>query len=389
MKSLLAIAGWIWAGGIFLSAGELLAAAPVLSNSGPGRFEIASLDAGAATLVRTEAENAWRILAEPLGLPSGFSTPIFVRVVPAADWAETVPFRVFAEAGGVVSLRLRWSELAPRYFLRRALVQALLMRLAVAEHGVGPNLTAPLWLEHAAVGWWLTRAEPARFDALQAESVELAPPRLADVLGWTRSDVEPRSLAVGAVWLLTWLQHESGAAREWPELRRRLLRGDEPLAALAGCFPGRFDDAAEKELWWQTGWHAVRRVRTLPMMGSTESRLFLTDLARVVVAVGGDDVVVPLRFALRQTHEPAVAALLAVKALELERVLPALHLFYRNAGVSLAECLSPGKEPASDGDERAAAYERDWALGFELENRSREILNAAERARQVRSASPE
>ena len=114
MKSLLAIAGWIWAGGLLLSAGELSAAAPVLSNSGPGRFEIASLDAGAATLVRTEAENAWRILAEPLGLPSGFSTPIFVRVVPAADWAETVPFRVFAEAGGVVSLRLRWSELAPR-----------------------------------------------------------------------------------------------------------------------------------------------------------------------------------------------------------------------------------------------------------------------------------
>lgn len=31
----------------------------------------------------------------------------------------------------------------------------------------------------------------------------------------------------------------------------------------------------------------------MPMMGSTESRLFLTDLARVVVAVGGDDVVVP------------------------------------------------------------------------------------------------
>jgi hypothetical protein len=125
------------------------------------------------------------------------------------------------------------------------------------------------------------------------------------------------------------------------------------------------------------------------MMGSTESRLFLADVARVVVAVGGDDVVVPLRFALRQPHEPTVAALLAAKALELERVLPALHLFYRNAGVSLAECLSPGKEPASDGDERAAAYERDWALGFDLENRSREILDAAERARQVRSASPE
>lgn len=375
MRRRLAVAGGAWVVGFFLAVSQVTAATPVLSSSGPGRFEIASLEAGPATLVRTEAEGAWRLLAEPLGLPEQFPTPIFVRIVPAAEWPEVAPFRVFAEPGGVVSLRLRWSEVAPKFFVRRALVQALLVRLAVAEHGVQPQLTAPLWLEQAAVGWWRTRDDPAMLDQLQQDSLGLAPPRLAEILGWTRSEVEPRVLEVGSVWLLAWLQRESAGGREWRNFRRRLLVGEDPSAALAASFPGRFSDLADRELWWQTGWHGVRRVRTLPMWSAAESRQTLADLSRVVLAVGEQDAVLPLRFALRRRDEPAVAAVLAAKTNELERVLPALHVFYRNVGLALADCLAPGKEIRLDADGLVAEFEREWREGFEMETKNEELMD--------------
>ena len=383
MKRRLAAAGGAWVAGIFWALSVATAATPVLSSSGPGRFEIASLEAGAATQVRTEAESAWRWLAGPLGLPEQFPTPIFVRIVPAAEWPEIAPFRVFAEPGGVVSLRLRWSEAAPKFFVRRALVQALLVRLAVAEHGVQPQLTAPLWLEQAAVGWWRTRDEPAMLDQLQQESQGLAPPRLAAVLKWTRSEVEPRVLEVGSVWLLAWLQRESPGGREWRNFRRRLLGGEEPSAALAASFPGRFSDLADRELWWQTGWHSVRRGRTMPLWGAAESRQALADLSRLVLAVGGQDAVLPLRFALRRRDEPAVAEALAAKTKELERVLPALHVFYRNVGLALADCLAPGKEIRLDADGLVAEFEREWREGFERETKNEELLHEYETGRRA------
>ncbi len=383
MKGRLLIAAGLLAAGAWGNAAVGTAPVPGLSSSGASRFEIAATDAGAATRVRSEAESAWNFLAGPLGLPERFSTPIFVRVVPAELWSEAAPFRVFAEPGGVVSLRLRWSDATPRFFLRRALVQSLLIRLAVADYGVGPRLTAPLWLEQACVGWWLTREQPAMLDALQQESAGLAPPRLADVLRWERSDVEPRRREIGAVWLLAWLQRESGTGRSWPEFRRRLLGGDEPSAALAACFPARFGDAADRELWWQVGWHSVRRVRSLPMWGIVESRNALTDLARLVLAVGGEDAVLPLRFALRRRDEPAVAAAMATRAAELDRMLPVLHPFYRNVGLALADCFARGKGGPADADKLAAEFERELADGLDLETTSRRMLDAFEASRRA------
>mgnify|MGYP006969313955 CR=1 FL=1 len=50
-----------------------------------------------------------------------------------------------------------------------AALRDLLMRLAVAQHGVHERLAAPLWLEHACMVWWSVRAEPAQLDALKQQ----------------------------------------------------------------------------------------------------------------------------------------------------------------------------------------------------------------------------
>jgi hypothetical protein len=100
-------------------------------------------------------------------------------------------------------------------------------------------------------------------------------------------------------------------------------------------------------------------------------------LARFIFSVGGRDAVVPLRFVLRQRGEPAVAVTLSARAKELERVIPSLHPFYRNAGLALADCLA-SKKRRSD-DELAVAceeFDREWRDAVELETTTREALDA-------------
>jgi hypothetical protein len=354
---------------------------PVIFQSAPGRFEVAAIDATAAQAVVTRAEEAWRWLEAPLALPDAFSSPIFVRLVPVADWRDAGEFRVVAEAGGVVSVRLCWGAVVPEAVVRRALVQALLMRIAVAHHGASERLTVSRWLEEACVGWWQTHTDPSQLDALKQETARLAPPALADLLAWQRGDKGTRELEVGAVWLLVFFQEESGRTGAWPKLLDQLLGGAEPVPALKASFVGRGANAAENELWWETGWHHARQVRTLPTLEAAESRAGLAELARFVVAADDHDSIAPLRVVLAHQNENATDSELKRRAAALGRLLPTLHPFYRNAGLSLAEVLGARAVSAEQGDALCAAFERDWRDATEVETASAAALDALERGR--------
>ena len=352
---------------------------PVTFRSAPGRFEVAAIDPTAAQAVTTRAEDGWRWLAAPLGLPEAFSSPVFVRLVPAAEWRDTGEFRVVAEAGGVVSVRLRWGEVVSESVVQHALVQALLMRIAVARYGASERLIAPRWLEAACVGWWQTHADAAQLDALKQETARLAPPALADLLTWSRTAKESRELELGAMWLLVFLRDDAGRTEAWSRLLERLLGGEPPLPALAASFSGRFGSDTERELWWQTGWHQVRRVRTLPTLEAGESRAALAELARFVVATGDQDSVAPLRVILAHATEVTVDTDLKGRAAALGRLLPALHPFYRNAGLALAEALAVRGRAAGARDVRCDAFEREWRDATELEAATTAALDAMEK----------
>lgn len=363
-----------------LAAGSVRAASgPVIFQSAPGRFEVAANDVTAAERVAARAGEGWQLLAAPLGLPERFSTPVFVRLVPAADWHDAPPFRVIVEAGGVVSLRLSWSEGTTDLILQRGLVQALLMRLAVSLHGTTDKLAAPLWIELGCVGWWRTRADAAQLDALKQESYPLDPPALADVLSWQRGQAETRTLAVGAEWLFAWLQAESARTEEWPALLRQVLGGAESSAALAANFPERFANDREREMWWQLGWHHLRRAQTLPALEAGESREAIASLARFVFAPGGREVVTPLGDVLTHGREPVVVAELKRRADELAQLLPVLHPFYRNAGLSLAAVLAAGNSTDSTRAALVKAFEHDFTEGRQLEQATHAALDALEK----------
>lgn len=354
----------------------------MLIQSAPGRFEIAATDPTLAHGVAAAAEETWRLLAVPLGLPERFTSPIYLRIVPAAEMeANLPPFAVTVEVGGIVSARLR-ADAATVPLTRRVLVQALLMRIAVARHGVSERLNVPLWLEHAGVGWCETRSSAAALDALRQSSEKKAAVTLESLFGWARGGTESPANAMAALWLFTFLQSESGHAREWPSFLLALLQGDEPFAALTSSFPGRFNSAAERELWWLTGYHHVRRIRTLPALEAVESREQLGALARFVFAGATEDadVVVPLSAVMARADEPVVNAEVVRRATELTKLLPILHPFYRNAGLSLGEAFAARSARAAKRDAACAAFEQDWRDAGEIEAATRAALDALESA---------
>jgi hypothetical protein len=371
-----------WVAGACLAAGALEGAdaPPVIVRTAPGRFEIAAVDSAAAHFVAAAAEEGWRLLQGPLGLPPAFTSPVFVRLIPQGAAAEGEPFRVIVEPGGVVSVWLRGGTV-PQDTLQRALVRGLLSRLGVAQAGGAAAPTVPRWLELGGAQWWHTRAKPAQLDAAKQQAARMPPPGLTALLDGPRDRPEQPGYSVAAFWLLTFLQGESGRAGEWPAFLRRLLAGGDAQAALAACYPGRFGGPESRELWWQTGWHHVRRVRVLPVLEAAESREQIGGLARFVfhAAEGDGDAVVPLRSVLERGGEPIVAAELARRAAELGRLTPLLHPFYRNAGLTLAAAVAPGAKNAKRCDELCATFEQDWRDGVELEQASTAALEAWER----------
>ncbi|HEY0944794.1 MAG TPA: hypothetical protein VGD81_05985 [Opitutaceae bacterium] len=355
--------------------------APAVFTSGRGQFEVIAPDAAAAAAVTTLAGEAWRFLAGPLGLPAGFSSSIFVRLVPAAEWRDAAVFRVAVEPGGIVSLRLRWEPALDAEIVRRALAQALLSRLAVAQHGVSANIKVPLWLEQGTVGWWITRAQPARLDGWQQEAADAVEVRLVRLLAWQRGEPEPRAWQLAALWWFCHLRDEAGQTSAWHDCLRRVLGGEDATAALVACYPALAREERARELWWLVGLHHQRRLKPLPLLNASESRAWLADLPRVVLSRDGADSVLSLDDLFAAREESVVTGEVAWRVARIGRELPWLHPLYRNAALSLGETF----EAIQAGDatrfaDAKAQFARDAAEGREIEAAMEVALDALDAA---------
>ena len=86
----------------------------------------------------------------------------------------------------------------------------------------------------------------------------------------------------------------------------------------------------------------------------------------------------PLRDVLAHGRDPLVAPELKRRAAEVERLLPALHPFYRNAGLSLVEVFQAGALAATKREAACARFEQDWRDATELEGVATAALDALE-----------
>jgi len=349
---------------------------PVNVRTAPGQFDIAAQDATVAHAVSAIADETWRGLAGLLDLPPAFSSPVFVRVIDARTGGE--PFGALAEPGGIASVWIDVTACNQPGLVRRALTRGLLLRLGIAARGAEAMQSVPRWLEAGCALWVDTRVSPARLDAIKFETLSLPPPALGAIL----NDAPVLASAAGqaaAFWLLTFLHGEATGQREWPLFLQRVLSGVRGDEALLAAYPGRFLNVRERELWWQTGWHHVRRVRTFPTMTSDDSAREIDLLARFVFAPAQGDVVVPLRTMLANANDGIVAGEFERRAAELRRIAPVLHPFYRNAGLSLLEAFAQARaELPERRDALVAAFEADWRDAVELAAATKSVLDALE-----------
>jgi hypothetical protein len=377
------LAAWgLLAGGLLAPAGRAQEEGrPVVFTSGPGQFEVIGPDVIATRATVELARQAWRSLGDTLDLPPGFGRAISVRLVPEARWEGAAAFNVVVEPGGTVSLWVAWHENLPAWVLRRALVQALLMRVAVDRHGVQPGLQVPLWLEHGAVALWQIRANPALLDEWQARAADLPWPDLAELWAWERHEAADEARERAALWCLLWLREEGRAAPgTWARWRDAVLRGEGEAAALARLFPAWGEPAAVERRWRVGGWRVATR-STLAGWSAAESRLRLWALWRVVLTDGsGRERVVEDEEWWEGRDDEVLRAEVAWRRARLGAELPWVHAFYHNVALSAGrvwEAWERGDEAVWR--EARAQLTADILSARELEEVAREALDALSR----------
>jgi hypothetical protein len=348
----------------------------------PGEFEIIVRDVADAQPALALGRSVWRAMVDPLGLPpEGFSSPVSVRLVPADQWTEPVVFTVSVEPPGRVSVRVRWSADVDLVAVRRAFVQGLILRQAVAWHGGGEQLTVPLWLEQACTAWSLVQERPALLDAFQQESARITtPPPLRALLLWRRGEVESRGWELASLWLFLQLQAEAGEVSRWGGWVRGLVGGAAPLDTLPRFYTGLWTDAAAMELWWQVSFHHQRRLRALPVMTAEGSRSWLADRSRWLAGRDGRECVLRLEELPGLRREPWVHSELSDRLAQTRAILGVIHPYYSNAALSMGRLY----EAALKGNEEQfktarTDFERDAIDGRELEDTVNAILDTAPR----------
>lgn len=385
---------WLAAGLLALAAvvraGAQEASPAVVENAGPpprvfytapGQFEVIVSEVADAQPMLALGRSVWSALTGPLGLPpEGFTSPVSVRLVPAKDWNVPAVFTVTVEPAGLVSVRMQWSKETDPVVVRRALVQGLILRQAVAWHAVGPRLTVPLWLEHACTAWSIVREQPSMMDSFQQESAGLAAPPLRALLLWQRGAVESRGWELASLWLFLQLQSEQGPASQWGSWVRGVVGGVAPYEALPRSYSGLWTDPMSLELWWQTAFQHQRRTRALPVMTAEASREWMQDRSRWLGGRDGREVVLDLEELPGLRKELWMRTALKERLDQTRAVLGVIHPYYANAALSMGRLYEVALKGAEGDYAKALAdFKRDAFDGRELEDTVGAILDTAPR----------
>jgi len=114
----------------------------------------------------------------------------------------------------------------------------------------------------------------------------------------------------------------------------------------------------------------------------TPAKLIASAAARFVFAApdADRDVVLPLAEAVLHPPDGLLDAEIGRRRQRLERLVPALHPFYRNAGLALAEVFAARVRPPAQRATALAAYAQDWRDAEELAALTTAALDRWERA---------
>lgn len=357
----------------------------VLYPGSPGRFEIITVQPELGPWAVELSEAVWRHLHDVLVLPpSGFRSPVTVRLIPGERWNDTQTSRVWVETAGRVAVQVPADTREDEDVVMRAMVRGLLARRGAHNVEFGSADPVPLWLELAAWQWVRARLQPALHDQWRQEAAEGRLPPLLAVLSWRRDRPLPPTLSTASYGVLLWLQALGKDNGQWTEFLRRQLAG-APAAESLGAFRGQpWETAGDVELAWQVGFHDLRRQRTMPLLSIEESRELVIDWSRVVLRderLAADVLVSPEELWERR-KELVVRVVAETRTAAMELRLRTMHPFYVNAGNSLGRYFHLVKTGGSRSDWAGAweQFEADWRDAEELAAVSAAALDRAELA---------
>jgi hypothetical protein len=372
-----------------LRAGEVGADAAMPNDPAPrvyythaGQFEIVALDDASAQQALALGRSVWRALSGPLGIANGgFSSPVSIRLVPATQWTEPAVFLTTVEPPGRVMVRVRWSEDVDPLIVRRAFVQGLILRQAVAWNGVVQGINAPLWLEQAALLWSVAQERPAMMDAFRQESRGVvALPSTVELLNWERGTMDSRGWELSALWFFMQLQDEArdGGSARWTSWLKAVLKGDNAYVSLPRAYPGLWTDGPGLELWWRMAFAHQSRASELPGLNADESRAWLAYHVRWLAGRDGREVVVGLDELRGLRQEAWVRARLSKELNQVRSILGVIHPYYANAAISLGRVYEKAlKGSEADFEAAIANFKRDAVDARELEDDVGAMLDTA------------
>jgi hypothetical protein len=328
---------------------------------------------------RRIAEEAWEGMAGPLDLPpDAYPQPVYIRLVPLAQWPGPAPYTNTQSEGAVLTW-VGWNpKQADLKMLRRAIVQGILVRQAIALHGPVAGLKVPLWLEDACVAWCLTRAHPAMLESWQQETVQLDPPKLRTLLDRERGGAPDRAAELAALWLISHLRAESGPEGRWPRLVSAVLGGMDSGVALDKFYGSYYSDPAGRELWWGVGFFSQRRASVATTSQTApDSRTWLSEQARWTGTRGEREVSLTLDDIYQARQESWVRQQLDLRVRILLAGLDSVHPFYHSAAIALGQVY----QAAAAGNERDFARAKAdlraaIADGLEMEQAANKLLDA-------------
>jgi hypothetical protein len=356
--------------------------APRVYYTSAGQFEIVALDDASAQQALALGRSVWRSLAAPLGIATGgFSSPVSIRLVPEKQWTEPAVFLATVEPPGRVMVRVRWSDDVDPLIVRRAFVQGLILRQAVAWHGVVQGINAPLWLEQAALLWSLAHERPAMMDAFRQESRGVvALPSVPELLNWERGTMESRGWELSALWFFLQLQEDArdGGSVRWQTWLKAVLKGDNPYAALPRSYPGLWADGPGLELWWRMAFFHQSRLNELPVLNADESRAWLAHHIRWLAGRDGREVVLGLDELRDLRREPWVRVRLIKEMDQARAILGVIHPYYANVAISLGRVYEQALKGSKEDFEKAiVGFNRDAIDARELEDEVGAMLDTA------------
>ncbi len=322
-------------------------------------FEIVSNEGASTNFTAALARSLIHTTRNWLRLPSGFPNRIFVQLESPERYRFEEPFRTNIEVAGNVTLSVRWDRETELEDLERALVRALLMRVAIWNRVPDESVSVPPWLEMGMQRTLQAAGDPSYVDAMVRSIRERGPMPLREILYRNEDEPPDEAFAVNAYWLLRHLDQAGGQSGRLHNFVLRLLAGGDPDASMMATFGSYIREIENAQLWWAVGVYERIQRRAVTQSHFHESRRLVNSHSRFTYRKEGEEVRLGVDELWEHRDEPVLRSDLVRRLQDMNLQMRLIHPFHFNSILSLRLTMMSLLEGTEEEYRRGVAMFRD------------------------------